>query len=284
MASSDETATLIGTPPSLRSDERLAAGVLALVAASSLLVARIALNARVVSGVAASMETIVFAATLGPALAAVAIAVITEDIVERIGLAFVGAFALLLTITPAVTVPAVVAVTGGGTLAIGRRWQRLERGNDWHVLPVALVLAAVAVSLFGSIGVAPSALWTIGSHLTLLGAAATPALLGHGRSDWAFGGVVAGVLVAIGMSAPFVTGAITLIGGGVVGASLLVLAVGLCGIVTTASAALRQRHWYALVGAGLLLAGGIPITVPRALAVVLGLLLLIEPRDGGASA
>lgn len=284
MANSDETTRVaMATPPSLRSDERLAAGVLALAAASALLVARVALNARLVSGVAASMETIVFAATIGPALAALALAVTTDDTLERVGLAFVGAFGLLLTITPAVTVPAVLAVAGGGTLAIGRRWQRLDRRSDWHVLPVGLVLTSVAVSLLGSIGVAPRTLWTIGSHLALLGAAGTPALLGHGRRDWAFGGVVAGVLVAVGGSAPFVTGAVTLIGGGVVGASLLVLAVGLCGLVTTASAALRQRHWYALVGAGLLLAGGIPTSIPRALAVVLGLLLLIEPRVGGIS-
>jgi len=285
MASSDETATVaVATSPSIRSDERLAAGVLALVGAGGLLVARIALNARIVSGVAASMETIAFAATLGPAVAALAIAAVTDDEIERVGLAFVGTFAVLLTLTMAVFVPAMVAIAGGGALAVGRRWQRLDRARDWHLLPVALLLGAVVVSLLGSIGVEPATLWPIGSHLALLGMAATPALLGHGRGDWAFGGVVAGVLVAVGVSAPFVTGAVTLIGGGVVGASLLVLAVGLCGLVTSASAALRQRHWYGLVGAGLLLAGGVPTTTPRALAVILGVLLLIEPHAGGVDA
>jgi len=282
MASSDERAVLTtGNSPSMRSDERLAAGVLALVAASSLLVARIALNARLVSGVAASMETITFVATLGPAVGALAIATVTEDAVERIGLVFVATFALLLTLTTAVYVPAVVAVAGGGGLTVGRRWQRLDRPRDWHVLPAALLMGAVGVSLVGSIGVEPTMLWTVGSHLALLGMAGTPALLSHDRADWAFGGVIAGVLVAVGVSAPFVTGAVTLIGAGVIGASLLVLAVGICGLVTTASAAVRQRHWYALVGAGLLLAGGVPTTTPRALAVVLGVLLLIEPRAGG---
>lgn len=285
MASSDETAAVAAlSRPSIRSDERLAAGVLALVAASSLLIARIALNSRLVSGVAASMETVAFAATIGPAVAALAIAAVTDDEIEQIGLAFVGTFAVLLTLTTAVFVPAVVAIAGGGSVAVGRRWQRLDRTRDWHALPVALLLGAVVVSLLGSIGVAPATLWPVGSHLALFGMAATPALLGHSRSDWAFGGVVAGVLVAVGVSAPFVTGAVTLIGGGVVGASLLVLAVGLCGLVTTASAAVRQRHWYALVGTGLVLAGGVPTATPRALALVLGVLLLIEPRTGGVEA
>jgi len=282
MASSDERAVLTSVSyPAIRSDERLAAGVLALVAASSLLVARVALNARLVSGVAASMETITFVATLGPAIGALAIATVTEDAAERVGLVFVGTFALLLTLTTAVYVPAAVAIAGGGALTVGRRWQRLDRPGDWHILPATLLMGAVVVSLLGSLGVEPTTMWTVGSHLALLGMATTPALLGHRRTDWAFGGVVAGVLFAVGVSAPFVTGAVTLIGAGVVGASLLVLAVGICGLVTTASAAVRQRHWYALVGAGLLLAGGVPTTTPRALAVVLGVLLLIEPRAGG---
>lgn len=285
MASSDRTATLARSlaPETVGQQGRLTAGVVALVAAGSLLAARVALNARLYPPVADSMATIQVVATVGPALAALAMATVTLDSVERVGLAFVGAFGLLLTVTPAVAVPATVAVSGGGALAIGRRWQRLDRSRDWHLVPVALVLGGVTVSLIGSLGIAPGTLWPIGSHLALLGLAGTPAILGHGRRDWAFGGLVAALLVAVGSAAPFLTGAVMLIGGGIVGASLVVLAVGICGLVTTASAALRQRHWTALVGAGLLLAGGVPVTIPRAMAVVLGVCLLVETRSGGTA-
>jgi hypothetical protein len=114
----------------------------------------------------------------------------------------------------------------------------------------------------------------------MLGAAATPALLSHGHRDWAFGGLVAGLLVAVGVVAPFVTGAVSLIGGGIVAVRLPVIAAGLAGLVTTASAGLRTRRTPAVLGAALLLVAGVPGTVPRAMAAVLGLLVLIEPRGG----
>lgn len=272
--------------PELRSldvDTRLVAGVFGLAGAAGLLVARVALNANLVPGVGGSMGTLQLLATLGPALGALVVATATDDAPERIGLAFVGVFGLLAAIVPTATTPAVVAVVAGGSLAVSRRWRQVDRSLDWHALPVVALVLAVAVSLAAGIGVASATLWPIGTNLALLGAAATPALLGHGRTDWAFGGLVAAVLVAIGLSAPFVTGAVTLIGGGVVGASLLVLAVGLAGLTTTASAAARTRHWHALLGAGLLLAAGVPASLPRALAVVLGVLLLVE-RRGGVSA
>ncbi|MCU4716952.1 phosphate ABC transporter permease [Halapricum hydrolyticum] len=272
--------------PELRSldvDTRLVAGVFGLAGAAGLLVARVALNANLASGVAGSMGTLQLLATLGPALGALVVATATDDAPERIGLAFVGVFGLLAAIVPAATTAAVVAVVAGGSLAVARRWRQVDRSLDWHALPVVALVSAVAVSLAAGIGVASATLWPIGTNLALLGAAATPALLGHGRTDWAFGGLVAAVLVAIGLSAPFVTGAVTLIGGGVVGASLLVLAVGLAGLTTTASAAARTRHWHALLGAGLLFAAGVPASLPRALAVVLGVLLLVE-RRGGVSA
>ncbi|QSG13248.1 putative membrane protein [Halapricum desulfuricans] len=263
-------------------DARLVAGALGLAGAAGLLVARVALNAGLAPGVAGSMDVFRLAATVGPALGALGIAATTGDPVERIGVAFVGVFGLL-SVVPAATTAAVVAVVAGGSLAAAGRWRQVGRPVDWHMLPIVLLAGAVGVSLLGGIGVEPTTLRSIGSQLTLLGAAATPALLGHGRADWAFGGLAAAVLVAVGVTAPFVTGAVTLIGGGVVGASLLVLAVGLAGLTTTASAATRTRHWHALLGAGLVFAAGVPASMPRALAVVLGVLLLVEPRGGGSA-
>jgi len=283
MTSSESAAHRVSIRSLPRVDTRLAAGALALATAGALLIARVALNAGFVPAFAGSMATLRLVATLGPALAAVVLATTTADGVERIGLAFVAVFGALAAAVPTVAVGAVVAITGGGALAVGRRWVRAERHADWHLLPVVAIVGAVGLSLLGAIGVEPTTLSTLGTHLFLLGGAATPALLAHGRADWAFGGVVAAALVAVGTTAPFVTGAVTLVAGGVVGASLLVLAVGTCGLVTTVSAGARQRHWSAAIGAALLVVGGVPATVPRALAVVLGLLLLVEPR-GGVSA
>lgn len=279
---SEVTAEIFPGASRLNVDARLVAGGLGLVGAAGLLVARVALNAGLTPGVAGSMDVLLLAATVGPALGALGIAATTGDSVERIGLAFVAVFGLL-SLVPSATTAAVVAVVAGGSLAAVERWREAGRPVDWHALPVVLLAGSVAVSLFGGIGIEPTTFRSIGSRLALLGAAATPALLGHGRVDWAFGGLAAAVLVAVGLTAPFVTGAVTLIGAGAVGASLLVLAVGLAGLITTASAATRTRHWHALLGAGLVFAAGVPASMPRALAVVLGVLLLIEPRGGGSA-
>lgn len=260
---------------------QLAAGVLALVAAGTPFLARLLLNARVgvAAGLATWMHELGTLAVAGPALAAGALAATTDDELERAALAFVTAFGLVAAVSPAATVPAAGAIVGGGGLAAYRRIETRRPGAPtWRLAPVALLTAGVAASLFAAMGVAAGLLRPTGSHLALLGAAATPALLAHGRTDWALGGVIAGLLVAVGVAAPFVTGAVALVGGGVVATNLLVMAAGLCGLVTTASAAVRTRHWLALLGAGLLLVAGVPGTVPRALAAVLGVLLLIEPR------
>lgn len=254
------------------------AGLLALATAAGPFLARLAVNGRAPAPVTLGnwVPALTTVALVGPALAAGVLLATTDDDLTRVGLAFVTVFGLLGAAAPAVYVPASVAVVGGGGLALGRALERRRAATaDWRLLPIALVFAGVAVSLLAGLSVVPEAR-PVGAHLTMLGAAATPALLGHGRGDWALGGLVAGLLVAAGLSAPFVTAAAALVGGGVVATGLLVMAAGLSGLVTTASAAFRARRWNALWGAGMLLVAGVPGTLPRALAAVLGLLFLVE--------
>lgn len=262
---------------------RTLAGVLALLTAAAPFLSRVLINARTTVGpsLATRMDLLAAGAVAGPALAAGVLAATTAVDGERVGLVFIAVFGGLTLASPAVAIPAATAVVGGGALAVGARWRALPaRGVDWRVAPVAGVLTGTAVSLAVATGLFPAAARPIGAHLSMLGAAATPALLSHGHRDWAFGGLVAGLLVAVGVVAPFVTGAVSLIGGGIVAVRLPVIAAGLAGLVTTASAGLRTRRTPAVLGAALLLVAGVPGTVPRAMAAVLGLLVLIEPRGG----
>lgn len=262
------------------------AGGLALLAAAAPFVTRVAINARTTVGPAAATWTGLLSAfaLAGPAVAAGVLAVTTTVDAERVGLAFVAAFGLLALASPAAAVPAAAAVVGGGGVAVAARWRALPgRHVDWRAVPVLGIVVGVALSLGAAMGLAPAVARPPGAHLSMLGVAATPALLGHGRRDWALGGAVAGLLVAAGVMAPFVTGAVTLISGGVVAVSLPVMAAGLAGLVTTASAGIRTRHAPAALGAGLLLVAGVPATLPRAMAAVLGVLLLVELPGGAPS-
>jgi len=262
---------------------RTVVGALTLLAAGAPFLSRVLINARTAVGpsLAARMDLLAVGAIAGPAFAAGVLATTTAIETERVGLVFVAAFGGLALLSPAVAVPAAAAIVGGGALAVSARWRALpERGTNWRVAPVVGVLLGTALSLNAAMGLAPAIARLAGAHLAMLGAAATPALLGHGNRDWALGGVVAGLLVAFGVVAPFVTGAVSLIGGGLVGVSLPVMAAGLAGLVTTTSAGIRTRRLPAALGAGLLLVAGVPGTLPRAMAAVLGLLLLIESRGG----
>ncbi|MFT4963728.1 MAG: hypothetical protein ACI9PP_001005 [Halobacteriales archaeon] len=262
---------------------RTLVGLLALLTAAAPFLSRMLINARTTVGpsLATKMDLLVAGAIAGPALATGVLATTTAVETERVGLVFVAAFGALTLVSPVVAVPATVAVVGGGAVAVGGRWRALPgREVDWRVAPVVGVLLGTALSLAAAMGLAPPLARPVGAHLSMLGAAATPALLGHGNRDWALGGAVAGLLVAVGVVAPFVTGAVSLVGGGIVAVSLPVMAAGLAGLVTTTSAGIRTRRMPAALGAGLLLVAGVPGTLPRAMAAVLGVLLLVESRGG----
>lgn len=254
------------------------AGVLALATAAAPFVARLALNARapVPVDLGTVLPVLLPVALGGPALAAGLLLPGEDDDLAAVGLAFLSVFGLFAAVAPAARIPAGVAVLCGGGLAVGRRLvARGESVARWRLLPALAVLAGVGLSLAAGFGVAPAAR-PAGATLAMLGAAGTPALLAHGSGDWALGGLVAGLLVAAGLSAPFLTAAVALVGGGVVATNLLVMAVGLCGLVTAASAAARSGRWAACCGVALLLVAGVPATLPRAVAAVVGLVLLVS--------
>jgi hypothetical protein len=265
---------------------RQLAGSLVLLAVAAPFVARVLINARIAPGayLATQMELLTTVAIVGPALGAGVFAATTDVEAERVGLAFVGAFGLLAAVSPAATTPAAAAVVAGGALAVGARWQAVSaRTVDWRLLPVVAIFGATVLSLGAALDIFPGGGRVVGAHLALLGAAATPALVSHRHSDWALGGAVAGFLVAVGLVAPFLTGAVVLVAGGIVTVSLPVLAAGLAGIVTTASAGVRSGQLLPVAGAALLLAAGVPTMLPSALAGMLGLLMLVDSPGGVAA-
>jgi hypothetical protein len=152
------------------------------------------------------------------AFVALGIGVTEDDPISGVGLLFVGVFGLLAVAVGLATPAAVALVAGTALVAAGSR-------TDLGVAAgaaTALLVAALAVSLAGGVGW--PALRAPGSTLALLAIAATPAFA---ATDWRalVGGVVAFVVVtAIGLANPFLAGATTLVGSGVVGASMPVVA------------------------------------------------------------
>jgi len=227
------------------------------------------------SGIGAGTRAMVGLSTAVAALAAVGLALTADDPVAGVGLLFVGVFGLLSLVSGAVAVPAAVAVGAGTAAVVVARRRSL---TPVPTVAVGVLLAALAVGLASGVGGAVS-LRPTASTLALVGVAVTPVFAATtGRA--VLGGLLAfGAVVAVGLAQPFVTGAVTLVGGGVVGTALPVVALAAAGAVTAASAASRRREWLLLAGVALLALAGVPATLGRAVPFALGVTALVL-REG----
>jgi hypothetical protein len=210
------------------------------------------------------------ASHLAGVVAALTLAAASDRPTEQLGLLFVGVFGALVAISPAATLPAAVAVVGGAALAVGPSWNT-RRGPF-----VALYLLALATSFAGSLGVETATLRPVGSTLAVLGLGTT-ALAGSPRlPDWLVGGLVTAFVLFVGTSAPYVTGAVVLVGFAVLGTPLVLVAAG-SGFATAAVVdALRRDRRHVALGVAILVATGVPATIGHAVAVVVGLRLVSD--------
>jgi hypothetical protein len=201
-------------------------------------------------------------------VAALALAAAADRAIQQIGLLFVGVFGGLAALSDAATLPAAVAIVGGSVLAVDPAW----RGRRAPL--VALYVLALATSLAGAVGVETAAFRPVGSTLAVLGLGAT-ALVGSPRlPDWLLGGLVTAFVLFVGASAPYVTGAVVLVGFAVLGTSLVLVAAGF-GFATAALVdALRRDRRHVALGVAVLVAAGVPATIGHAIAVVVGLRLV----------
>ncbi|WP_423998859.1 phosphate ABC transporter permease [Haloarcula salina] len=256
----------------------LAATGVAALAVAAQYVATLLVNAPGRTALPVESDALAVGATAVVALAAVALAVTETDATAGIGLLFVGVFGLLSLLDGAAALPAAVAaVAGTATVAVAS-------GRDLDALSApatALLLAGLSVGLASGVG-GWTGLRPIASTVALVGIAALPAFAAsdwRSRStpDWTalLGGLLAfAAVVAVGRAVPFLTGAVTLTGSGVVGTSLPVVALAVAGAVTAASAAARTGRWTLLAGVALVALAGVPASLPRALPFALGVAAL----------
>lgn len=255
---------------------RLCAGLLAVATALPLFLARFVLNAPVTTpfNVGGAYGYLALLAILGPALAAIILGVTTDEDGVGVGLLFVGVFGVLAAISGAAAVPAALAVVGGGLLAVGT----LAEDAGWgRRVVAALGTTAVAVTLAGALGLSPATLRPVGSHLALVTLAVTPFAVGDDRrlAVWVVGALVGAGVLWIATVRPFVSGAVALVGGGVLGASILLTAIGAAGATTALSSMVRRRQVVPALGVTLLVVAGVPGTILRAVPAILGLVLIV---------
>ncbi|WP_225336556.1 hypothetical protein [Halomicrobium urmianum] len=257
-------------------DVRGASGIAAAAAVCLLAAVRVARNAplgRAPVGVQPVHDLASPAAVLVPAAAAVAVGVVADDDRALVGLIAAGVFAVFAGFGPGGAAAAAAGVLPGATALVAAP-ALLDRPR--RRAPVAaLAVAAVALSLGATAGpFGPGVRW-LGTAAAFGALAVAP--LAVRPSPLALGaGVGAAAFVAAGaLAAPFVAGAAFLAVGAAVDPGIALAALGVGGGVAVVAESARRRRVTGVAAGLLLLGAGIPATVPRALAVVLGLHLLV---------
>lgn len=286
-----------GGPRSARQPARMreVAGWLAVLSLGFLAAVRVGLNLPVTVPVADLYPIASAVATVAPPLGLLGIAVATERPAIQVSLTFAAVFGLLTVVARPALLPATVAVMAAIGLVtvtqVGRRWYRApetgsrprlvtDRRPDeiaTDVVAVGLAVGAV-ISLAAGLGVAPAALRPLGSKVMLLSVAALPVFVDWDWNALLVGVGAAGAVAAFGLAEPFVTGAVSLVVGGIVGTSLPLLLVATAGGVTVLWASVRDGHLTIALAAGALLVAGVPATMPRGLAVLTAITLLLAPQ------
>lgn len=247
---------------------------LAAVAAALLLALRLVVDAPVtVPGVSA-------AALLGPAttattgllaLSAITLGVTHDRVTAHAAVASIaiGVFGLLTLVSDAVVLPAVGVIVAGGALVLDAWAPRTRRSPA--VLPAACLTGGLALTVTASAGLIPISGRTLGIPVVLLGFTLAPlAMSTRDRGDLSAGAAVGLVIVALGLAAPFVTAASSVAVLGVAGVPVVLLASATGGLTATASAARTTGSRTPFAGVVLLAAAGAPVSIARALALVLG--------------
>ncbi|MFK5604917.1 hypothetical protein G3A49_07900 [Haloferax volcanii] len=268
---------------------RTLAGVLAVVPLAAVTAYRVGHN--VPGGLPAGVTTLAAdwsaLAVVGPAFAGLLLAATADSGVERVGLAFAGGFGVLaLGTATAAWQPAAIGVSVGVAVVAADRFVAPGRKREWNgvrrAAPVGFAAVGVATSLAAAAGVWPATLRPLGSGVALAAVGVVPLAVGWDRIS-ALAGITAGLATfGIVASAPYVAGAVLLVGGGVVGVPTSLVAFAAAGGTAGAVSALRDGRPAVALGAALFCVAGVPATVLRATGVVVAAALVAY--DGGERA
>ncbi len=208
-------------------------------------------------------------------LGALVLGLLTASTVGRVGLVATGVFALLAATVPAAAVPATGVVTVGA-LAVwidGMPGARIADGRPLVALGYVIAVGAALGSATGLLGPGFRA---VGAWAALLALAALSTVHRPGRAGWLLAGVAMAGVLASGIVSPFLTGAVVLIVAGVIGAPLVLVAAGVGGAVAAAAGSVGDRRYRPAIGVVILVAAGVPATLPRAVAAVVGLVFVLD--------
>ncbi len=258
-----------------RSTGTIAAGVFAFVPLVALFALTIGTNTPIgprlpLQSISAPIETAAYA---GPAFAALILGFGARNDRTRVAMLVGGVFGGLTLLDPAASMPARIALGAAAILVVSRALPSSFRAAPLRSAVMLLFGAGIVVSMIGSVGIEPALARQVGSVAMAGGLLGLPTLTGYSTRAVAVGVVGAIIVAAIGLSAPVMTAAISLLGMGVVGLPLPLLVLGALGAGTAISDAIDAGQFPNALAAGIVLVAGVPSSIPGAVAVLVALAL-----------
>jgi|GEM_PF-362017 len=200
----------------------------------------------------------------------------------RVGLLFAGVFGPMAALAHAASLPAAVAVTAGGGIAMTAGIRSPTEAAALRAVLAATLLGGLVVSLGATTGLVEGGLRPTGTALYLLGVGGLGLLAWSDRLAILAGvGAFLAFLWAASAS-PFAVGGTLLAVFAVATTSHLLVGVALAGAVAAGVRGVRAGRPSVLAGAVLVILAGAPTTAPSAATALLGMtLLLVEPQEPG---
>lgn len=223
------------------------------------------------------------AAILVPGGVAIAAGAVADAEWVLVGLVAAGVFSLLAVLMPAAGLPALGVLSIAAFLVMAPTLAGNEQRTGGRSLFAGLVVAAVVLSLGANAGVLASGARSLGTTAALVALVVAPVAIGASRRALLVGASAAVFVAAGAVAAPFVTGAVFLAVGAAIDPTVVVAAAGIGGGVALVTEGTHRRQVPVVAGGLLLLTAGIPATVPRGLAVVLGAHLVLVATGASAS-
>lgn len=258
------------------------AGLLALIPAVAILLVRIGINAPFAPNLpySAVYDQVAISALVGPALGAIVVSITTDDGLRRVVMSFAGVFGLLGAIARPALVPASITIVfAAGVLVFAHQNRSTSPDRVAESVVGFGFLTGIFLSMAGNLGIAPVTTRPLGTLVSLLAIAVSPVFVDWNWRTGTVGIAVGAIIGWFGLQEPFITGAATLVGGGIIGVSLPILVLGVIGGTTVIATGLQRYSPRPVIAGLLFLVAGIPATVPRGLAILIGLAILLEERS-----
>lgn len=223
-----------------------------------------------------STATGVASLVLALSLVGVGLSVPGDRAPARVGLLFAGVFGPMTSLSGAASLPAATGLTLGVAVALlGTVSIPVTSRNVYRATVAAGFVAALAVSLGSSVGLLGGGLHGLGGVLALGSVTATVVYAETDRTAFLVGGVATAAVVLASATSPFVVGSALLVGFATVGVPHVLVALAAGAGVAVAVAGFRRGDHALAAGAGLLVLAGVPVALPRAMALALGATLVL---------